>query len=167
MSRGTGWIALALFVGTIPFANWLLDRYGVVDFLGLAMPAAVFAIGAALIFRDVAHRALGRWWVLAGIALGAVLSLLIAPAFALASAGAFTAGELADLAVYEPLEERGWTVAMVCSNIVGAAVDSWLFLTLAFGSLTFFWGQMVGKLSMTVLAVALLGVSRAVLARHA
>jgi uncharacterized PurR-regulated membrane protein YhhQ (DUF165 family) len=56
---------------------------------------------------------------------------------------------------------------MVGSNIVGAAADSVVFLWLAFGSLAFFAGQMVGKLSMTVLAVVLLLVGRAVLARDA
>jgi hypothetical protein len=42
------------------------------------------------------------------------------------------------------------------SNTVGLVVDSALFLALAFGSLEFLAGQVVGKLWMTVLAVALL-----------
>jgi uncharacterized PurR-regulated membrane protein YhhQ (DUF165 family) len=167
MYRTTGWVALALFVATIPFANWLVARYGIVSFAGLQAPAAVFAVGAALIFRDVAHRLLGRWWTVAGIVAGTVLSLAVSPQFALASAAGFAVGESLDLAVYEPLRARGWTTAMVGSNVVGAAADSVVFLWLAFGSLAFFAGQMVGKLSMTVLAVVLLLVGRAVLARDA
>jgi hypothetical protein len=55
------------------------------------------------------------------------------------------------------------------SNTVGLAVDSALFLTLAFGSLAFFWGQVVGKAWMTLLAVLLLAAvrHRGLLARHA
>jgi hypothetical protein len=53
---------------------------------------------------------------------------------------------------------------------VTAVIDSWLFLTLAFGSLQFFWGQVVGKAWMTLLAVAVIATvraGRAFLPRHA
>lgn len=166
--RSIGLAALCGFIATIPFANWLVVHYGVVEVApGLQAPAAVYAVGLALILRDVAHRSLGRWWTVAGIAVGAALSLLISPAFAVASAAAFAVSESADLAVYEPLRRRGWTVAMSVSNVVGACVDSAVFLWLAFGSLAFFSGQVVGKLTMTALALVLLAGSRAVLARHA
>jgi uncharacterized PurR-regulated membrane protein YhhQ (DUF165 family) len=84
---------------------------------------------------------------------------------------AFLVSELADFAVYTPLHERTWVGAVVLSNTVGLLIDSWLFLTIAFGSLAFFWGQVVGKAWMTALAVALLAAwrwrGRAVLARNA
>ena len=167
-----GVVSLALFVATIPFANWLVEEYGLVSVgFGLMAPAAVYAVGLALILRDVAHRTLGRWWTVGGILVGSVLSLILAePLLALASGVAFFVSEMLDLGVYEPLRKRGWTLAMVCSNIVGAASDSALFLWLApmFG-LEFFWGQFVGKLTMTVVAVGLIvvvaGGRRAVLAR--
>jgi uncharacterized PurR-regulated membrane protein YhhQ (DUF165 family) len=91
---------------------------------------------------------------------GAGASYLISPAFAVASAVAFLVSELADFAVYTPLERRSWLGAVLVSNTVGLLVDSWLFLTLAFGSLQFFWGQVVGKAWMTLLAVAALAVVR-------
>jgi len=50
---------------------------------------------------------------------------------ALASGVAFTLSELADWAVYRPLRERGWVPAAVASNIVGAIVDSAVFLAIA------------------------------------
>ena len=46
--------------------------------------------------------------------------------------------------------------AVAASNTVGAVVDSYIFLSLAFGSLAFFWGQVVGKTWVTVATVALL-----------
>jgi uncharacterized PurR-regulated membrane protein YhhQ (DUF165 family) len=51
---------------------------------------------------------------------------------------------------------RNWLAAASLSNTVGLVVDSALFLQLAFGSLDFMAGQVVGKLWMTVLAVELL-----------
>ena len=166
--RRVGIAACCGFIATIWVANWLISHFGVVHVgFGLLAPAGVFAVGVAFTLRDITHRALGPWVVMGAIVVGASLSWLIAPAFALASGVAFLVSELADLAVYTPLERRSWLASVTLSNTVGLAVDSALFLWLAFGSLTFFWGQVVGKAWMTLLAVALLGASRAVLARHA
>ena len=63
--------------------------------------------------------------------------------------------ELADFAVYTPLQV-GWLRAVVASNIVGAVVDSALFLWLAFGTLDFITGQVVGKLYMTAAAIVVI-----------
>jgi uncharacterized PurR-regulated membrane protein YhhQ (DUF165 family) len=136
----------AAYVGTIWLANWLIVHVGVVGVgFGLVAPAGVFAAGIALTLRDILQLAAGRVAVVAAIVTGALLSVLIAPSFALALG------------------------AVALSNTVGLLLDSWLFLTLAFGSLAFFWGQVVGKAWMTLLAVGLLSVirSRAVLARNA
>jgi uncharacterized PurR-regulated membrane protein YhhQ (DUF165 family) len=70
----------------------------------------------------------------------------------------------ADFTVYTPIKERSWLGAVTLSNTVGLVIDSVLFLLLAFGSLDFLAGQIVGKLWMTVLAVALLAVWKG---RHA
>ena len=78
------------------------------------------------------------------------LSYFVAPAFALASGVAFLVSELADLAVYTPLERRSWIGAVALSNTVGLVVDSMLFLALAFGSQEFLAGQVVGKAWMTL-----------------
>jgi hypothetical protein len=170
MKRLTGTIALLLFVGTVWLANWLLARYGIVDIgFGLQAPAGVFAVGIALTLRDIVHRTLGRTAVFAGIVAGCVLAYLIEASvtipgglvpIALASAAAFLFSETVDLAVYTPLEQRTFLGAVVASNIVGAVVDSALFLWLAFGSLAFMQGQIVGKLWMTALAVPFLLASR-------
>jgi uncharacterized PurR-regulated membrane protein YhhQ (DUF165 family) len=150
-----------LFIATVWVANWLVSHYGIVDVgFGLKAPAAVFSVGVAFTLRDFVHRSLGRWYVVAGIVIGAGLSFLIAPTFALASGVAFLVSETADLTVYTPLERRSWLGAVVLSNTVGLLIDSWLFLTIAFGSLTFFWGQVVGKAWMTVLTIAVIAAVR-------
>jgi len=162
MNNKVGLIAAAGFIATIWIANWLISHFGVVNVgFGLVAPAGVFAVGVAFTLRDITHRALGPWAVMAAIVIGAALSWLIAPAFALASGVAFLVSELADLSVYTPLSERTWLGSVVLSNTVGLVVDSALFLWLAFGSLAFFWGQVVGKAWMTLLAVMLMAAWRA------
>lgn len=161
MTRSLGLACLAAYVATVWVSNWLVSHFGIVDVgFGLHAPAAVFAVGVAFTLRDLVQSSLGRLPVLLGIAAGAVLSLAISPAFALASGVAFLASEVADFAVYTPLERRNWYGAVLASNVVGLLVDSWLFLVIAFGNLAFFWGQVVGKATMTLLAITLLAVAR-------
>lgn len=159
----------AAFVATVWGANWALGRYGIVDIIpggwALTAPAGVFFAGLAFGLRDALHDAAERsWrhWVLGAIALGAALSYVLEDvvtipggltAIAVASAVAFGLSELADLAIYEPLRERRWTLAVIASNIVGAVVDSALFLWLAFGSLDHMAGQVVGKTVMVLAAL--------------
>jgi queuosine precursor transporter len=163
-----GIAALVCYMLTIIAANWLVVHVGLVTVApGLLAPAGVFAAGAALTFRDVVQDGLGRVAVVAAIIAGASLSYLIAPSLAVASGVAFLVSEAADFCVYTPLRERGFVRAVVASNIVGLVVDSVLFLWLAFGSLAFLEGQVVGKAEMTLLAIPLLMGTRAVLARHA
>ena len=158
--RRLGIVAAVLFVLTVIGANWAVKEFGLVTVApGLLAPAGVFFAGLAFLLRDIVQRTLGRHWALAAIATGAAVSALVDTRLALASSLAFLVSELADFAVYTPLEKRGIT-AVVASNVVGAAVDSVLFLSIAFGSLAFWPGQMVGKLWVTVAALPFLMVSR-------
>jgi uncharacterized PurR-regulated membrane protein YhhQ (DUF165 family) len=152
-------ISLAAYALTVVVANWLVTTFGIVDIAPgpwlLMVPAGVYAIGAALVLRDVAHELAGVWWVLAAIGVGVGLSVLVAPpSLVVASAVAFGVSELLDLAVYTPLRQRGWTLAALISSAAGLVVDSVVFLWLAFGSLAFLPGQLVGKALAVVLAVA-------------
>ena len=85
---------------------------------------------------------------------GALLSGLFAtPELVLASTIAFLFSELADLAVYTPLQKNRLVVAVVASGIVGLVIDSALFLYVAFGSFDYIGGQIVGKMWMILLAI--------------
>jgi uncharacterized PurR-regulated membrane protein YhhQ (DUF165 family) len=163
-----GAVAVVGYIATIFIANWLIQHVGPVSVgFGLMAPAGVYAAGVAFTLRDVVHRTLGPRVTVAAILIGAAASYAISPAFALASAVAFLFSELADLTVYVPLERRNWLAAVTLSNTVGLAIDSVLFLSLAFGSLAFLPGQIVGKVWMTALAVLLMAIGRAVLPRLA
>lgn len=158
-----GALATGAYVGTIIAANWAITRYGLVPVgFGLTAPAGVYFAGLAFTLRDLTQEWAGRWATLAAIAAGAAVSYLIAsPALAAASALAFGLSELADWAVYQPLRRRHWVAAVAASNTVGLLVDSALFLWVAFGSLAYLPGQVVGKAWMTALAVtAILAVRR-------
>lgn len=168
--RRIGLSAAALFIGTVWLANWLVTKYGIVPVgFGLSAPTGVFAVGIAFTLRDIVHRTLGRAAVVGCIIAGCVLAYFIEAninipgghvSLAVASAAAFLFSESADLAVYTPLEKRGFLRAVTASNIVGALVDSALFLWLAFGSLAFFEGQVWGKLLMTAAALPIVAMSR-------
>lgn len=87
------------------------------------------------------------------IVAGALLSAALDTSLALASGVAFLLAESLDLFVYTPLQRRHLVGAVVASNIVGLVVDSIVFLTIAFGSLALFEGQVIGKAWMTLVAI--------------
>jgi uncharacterized PurR-regulated membrane protein YhhQ (DUF165 family) len=161
-----GYLALAAYAATIPAANWMIGNVGQcvengpcllpVGF-GLMAPSGVLMVGASLALRDVVHSKLGAKWAIAAIAAGALLSYAVSPAaLVIASVAAFILSELCDLAVYSPLRKRQLVLAVLLSGLIGSIVDSALFLWLAFGSIDFIAGQILGKLWMTVAAAAVL-----------
>jgi uncharacterized PurR-regulated membrane protein YhhQ (DUF165 family) len=161
-------IYLLAYIGCIFGANWALATFGLIPVgFGLLAPAGVLFAGAAFTLRDLTQEALGRRWTAGAILVGAALSALVSPQFALASGVAFLCSEAADFAVYEPLRARNWLAAVGLSNTVGLIADSVLFLALAFGSLDFLAGQVWGKFAVTLATVVLLAVVRGQHARLA
>lgn len=168
-----GAAALLLFLASVPFANWLIQHVGTVCVPsgpclvpvapGLMAPSGVLAAGAALVLRDVVQRCLGPAWGVGAIVLGAALSVLIAPpSLVLASGAAFLLSEFADFAVYTPLQRRGLVLAVLASSLAGLVVDSLVFLLLAFGSLEFLAGQVVGKAWAVLASIPLIRLLRRV-----
>jgi uncharacterized PurR-regulated membrane protein YhhQ (DUF165 family) len=162
--RIEGGIFLALFCLTIPAANWMIGHIGTVCVPsgpclvpvapGIMAPSGVLMVGAALVLRDLVQRRLGVEFGIGAIVVGAMVSAGLAPpSLVIASAAAFVLSEFADFAVYTPLARRRLVAAVVASSVVGLVVDSIVFLWLAFGSMDFLLGQIVGKLWMVLLAV--------------
>jgi uncharacterized PurR-regulated membrane protein YhhQ (DUF165 family) len=164
---GEGLLFLILFGLTIPAANWLIGHAGTACIPegpcvipvapGVMAPSGVTMIGFALVLRDLLQRRLGIGIAAAAIVAGAALSALIAPpSLVIASAAAFFMSELTDFAVYTPLARRRLVAAVIASSMAGLVVDSVIFLWLAFGSLEFLPGQIIGKAWMVVLSVPLI-----------
>ena len=172
-TRAIGWTCFALFLLSVPLANWMIQHVGTVCVPGgpclvpvapgVMAPSGVLTVGAALVLRDAVQRCLGLRWGVVAIVAGAALSALIAPpALVLASTAAFLLSELADAGVYTPLQRRGLVLAVLASSLVGLVVDSLVFLTLAFGSLDFLAGQVLGKLWAVLASIPLVRLLRRV-----
>lgn len=165
--RFEGGLFLASFAACVPAANWMIGNLGTVCVPngpclipvapGVTAPSGVLLVGLALVLRDLVQRRLGLGWAVGAILGGAALSATFAtPSLVLASAAAFLLSEFADLGVYTPLQRRGLVLAAVASSLVGLVVDSMIFLWLAFGSLDFLAGQIIGKAWMVLFAIPVL-----------
>jgi uncharacterized PurR-regulated membrane protein YhhQ (DUF165 family) len=161
--RVEGIVFLVVFGLTIPAANWMIGNVGtkcvpngpclIPVAPGVLAPSGVLMIGIALVLRDLVQRRLGVAYAVGAILAGALISAALAPpALVIASGIAFLLSEAADLAVYTPLARRGLVAAVVASSLVGLVVDSIVFLWLAFGSLDFLAGQIIGKAWMVVIS---------------
>ena len=162
-----GLLFLVLYILTIPLGNWVVMNVGLVCpgngspclvpvWPEVWSPSGVLVAGAALVLRDGVHHYLGTKASFVAILAGAVLSGFLSPvSLIVASTVAFLFSETADLLVYTPLRKNHAGLAILASGVAGALADSALFLLLAFGSLEFFWGQVIGKLWMSVFAAGL------------
>ncbi len=166
-----GYLYLIAFGACIPAANWLIGNVGTECVPngpcllpvapGIFAPSGVLMIGLALVLRDLVQRRLGLRLAVVAILVGAALSGFVAPPeLVVASAAAFLISEMADLAVYTPLQRRGLVLAVFASSVVGLFVDSVIFLYLAFGSLDFLLGQVIGKAWMVLLALPAIALIR-------
>ena len=161
----------ALFVALVVLANWLASRFVVSVGLGRIAPAGVFCIGAVLILRDWMQQLRGLGWTMplvyaAGLAswgIGDAAGWTQLQKVAVASVVAFTISETVEAVVFTPLRNRNLSLGVALSATVGNALDSYVFLTLAFGSLTFFLGQFIGKSEMIAVGTALTLVRRRLL----
>lgn len=153
----TATAAIASLAGCVVSANWLIQNLGTkcipdgpclipVGF-GLMAPSGVLMIGAALVLRDYIQERFGSQWVFAAVAMGVAATFATSPAaLAIASAVAFGVSELFDWSVYSALRRRGKALAVFASQAVGAAIDSAIFVYLAFGSLEFSAGTTLAKI---------------------
>jgi uncharacterized PurR-regulated membrane protein YhhQ (DUF165 family) len=145
------------FLACILAANYITTRLGMVPIgFGLTATAGTYLAGASFVLRDTIQDTMGRRVALGLIILGAGLSFAVsAPQIAIASGVAFAFSETADMAIYTPLRRMGYVRAAIASNIAGAIVDTFLFLSIAGFPIAGAWqGQIIGKLAVTAAVVA-------------
>lgn len=170
-TRALGLACFAAFLASIPLANWMIGHVGTVCVPqgpclvpvapGLMAPSGVATVGFALVLRDMVQRCLGTTWGLAAVLAGTLASAALAdPHVVAASALGFLISEFSDFAVYTPLQRRGLMRAVLASSVVGLVVDSVVFLTVAFGSLAFLPGQIVGKAWAVLISIPLVRLAR-------
>lgn len=128
-----------LYLAAIVAANLTLTHWGP----SAIIPNAFFLIGLDLIARDRLADFWGttRWAkMLLLIATGGALSYWLnrnAATIAVASTVAFASAELAEALLYHLLRRQRWTERAPKAALLGAAVDSIVFPTLAFSSFSF------------------------------
>ncbi len=126
-------IAIAVYAIAMTLANLSVAAFGP----SVTAINAFVLIGLDLALRDWLHVRLKVWQMGALIACTGALTFILNPAagkIAVASAVAFTAAALVDWATFTKLK-GSWMVRANGSNVAGAAVDSLVFPTLAFGSI--------------------------------
>lgn len=126
-------IAIAAYAAAMTIANLSVATFGP----SITPINAFVLIGLDLAMRDWLHVRLKVWQMGLLIAATGALTFILNPAagqIAIASACAFTAAALVDWGTFTKL--RGsWLFRANGSNVAGAAVDSLLFPTIAFGAL--------------------------------
>lgn len=126
-------IAIAAYAAAMILANLTVAAFGP----WVSPINAFLLIGLDLALRDWLHVRLKVWQMGSLIAFTGGLTFILNPAagqIAVASAAAFTAAALVDWGTFARL--RGsWMFRANGSNVAGAAVDSLLFPTIAFGVL--------------------------------
>ena len=143
--------AVAGYLVSIIAANLLVAHYGP----KVIIVNAFLLIGLDLVLRDYLHdlwrdNRARNMAVL--VAVGGAITYMLnkdAATIALASSVAFSLAALADWAVYSAMQRWEWLVRSNASNVVGAAVDSVTFPTIAFGGIM--WPIMLGQFAAKVL----------------
>lgn len=159
-----------VYLAAITTANLIVAELGP----AATVPVAFAFIGLDLTLRDRLHSrweyegwVRGRGWLLplrmglliAASGLVSWWALPTAGPIALASSVAWTLASLTDAVVYHLLRRRRWWQRVNGSNIAGAAVDSLVFPTMAFGALLplVVLGQFVAKVAGGALWALVLG----------
>jgi len=129
---------VAVYLAAIVAANLSIAAFGPV----IAPINAFLLIGLDLVLRDELHDRFGREHLFLKmftlIAAGGVISLLLNPAayqIAIGSSVAFMLAAAADGVVYHSWRHKAWWARSNASNMAGAAVDSIVFPSIAFGFL--------------------------------
>lgn len=125
--------AIAIYAAAMVVANLSVAHFG-----PWVSPINAFVlIGLDLALRDWLHMRL-KFWQMAGlICATGLLTFVLNPAagmIAVASAVAFTSAAVVDWSVFSKMS-GSWLRRANGSNVAGAAVDSLVFPTLAFGAL--------------------------------
>jgi len=126
-------IAILIYAAAMTLANLSIAHWGP----WVSPINAFILIGLDLALRDWLHMRLKLWQMGTLIASAGLLTYLLNPAaghIAIASAVAFTAAAVVDWSVFSRMG-GSWLRRANGSNVAGAAVDSLIFPTLAFGVL--------------------------------
>lgn len=140
----------ALLMAAVVVASNFLVQFPVVGtFWGIALGDLLtwgaFIYPVAFLVTDLANRQFGpsvaRRVVFVGFVVGVTLSFLAsAPRIAIASGTAYLIGQLLDISVFNRLRRQTWWRAPLAGSLLGSALDTLLFFSLAFAAIFAFIG---------------------------
>lgn len=126
-------IAIVIYAFAMTAANMSVAMFGP----SITPINAFVFIGLDLALRDLLHTKISRLQMLSLIVATGFLTYVLNPAagmIAIASAVSFTAAALVDWSIFARIT-GSWMRRSNASNVGGAAIDSLLFPTIAFGAL--------------------------------
>lgn len=131
-------IAPVIAMTFVVVASNILVQYPFEPFgLGDYLTWGAFTYPVAFLVTDLTNRHYGprvaRQLVIAGFVIAVVLSIWLAtPRIAMASGTAFLVGQLLDITVFNRLRRQAWWRAPFVGSVIGSALDTTLFFSLAF-----------------------------------
>lgn len=144
-----------LYVLFVILADVLAARWIVPIGFGLAVPAGVFAIAPIFTLRDKIHQDRSAWYTVKLVLVASAISYIASVALGndllgrvtIASVVAFVLSELIDTFLYALFPRSTWLRRVFVSNVVSSAIDSIVFITIAFGfQPQFIVGQYIAKM---------------------
>jgi uncharacterized PurR-regulated membrane protein YhhQ (DUF165 family) len=113
--------------------------------LGDILTWGSFTYPFAFLVNDLTNRTHGprvaRQAILVGFAAGVICSALLGPVrIAVASGSAFLLGQILDVVVFSRLRRMAWWRAPLAASILGSALDTVIFFSLAFAAVFVFLG---------------------------
>ena len=141
MSRAPSILPFVALMTCVVVASNILVQFPFAHFgLGELLTWGAFTYPAAFLINDLTNRRFGpqaaRRVVFIGFVLAVILSVWLAtPRIAVASGSAFLAAQLLDVAIFDRLRAGRWWQAPLISTLVGSALDTVLFFSLAFAAM--------------------------------
>lgn len=126
----------AVVVASNILVQYPVGQLGLADYLTWG----AFTYPVAFFITDLTNRrfgvAMARRVVVAGFVCAVALSIYLAtPRIALASGSAFLCAQLLDVTMFDRLRRNSWWQAPLLSSVVGSALDTLLFFSLAFAAM--------------------------------
>ena len=145
-------VLLSLIMGVVVLASNYLVQFPI-NYYGLEeiLTYGAFSYPIAFLITDLANRSYGkeiaRKIVYIGFAIGISFTLLFSTNFAdlisiriaIGSGTAFLIAQLLDVQIFDNLRKKAWFIAPFTSSIIGSAVDTFLFFSIAFYATNISW----------------------------
>ena len=152
-------LSIGAMIGIVVVSN-VLAQYPINDWLtygALTYPAAFFVTDLTnRIHGPAAARRVMRWGFFCAVAISVILAT---PRIAMASGAAFLAAQMLDVTLFNGLRRRTWWQAPLASSLIGSALDTAVFFSVAFTGedlpwVTWAYGDFAVKVGMALLMLA-------------